>query len=53
MAEFFGEMKPSEYKKLTRTQRSWLWVGAFVALGFQSFLCFFMGVLLHNVNHGG
>ncbi|MGD8815245.1 MAG: hypothetical protein PVI78_12305 [Anaerolineales bacterium] len=53
MAEFIGGMKPGEYKKLTRTQRSTLWLGAFIAAFFQGVFCFVFAYALHAINHGG
>jgi hypothetical protein len=53
MAEFVGGMKSGEYRKLTKRQRSILWLGAFVAAFFQGFICFSLGIILHSIGHGG
>lgn len=53
MAEFIRGMKPREYKLLTKTQRAYLWVGAFIAVFFQGAFCFFLGYLAHSINHSG
>jgi len=53
MTEFYKGMTPSEYRQLTNTQRSYLWVGALLAAFFQGLLCFLMGIVAHGLNHGG
>ena len=51
MAEFLGAIKPEQYDRLTKTQRSWIIVGAAAAVIAQSLTCYIFGLLLHQLPH--